>query len=72
MPRVGTPCPSGRWYDPEVLRSSGVAAIRPPVNPFLEELLVKKAFVVPTLRMETDLATLTLGFVGCSGQECNE
>lgn len=32
---------------------------------------VKKTFVVPTLRVESDLALLTLGTPLCSGQTCS-
>jgi len=32
---------------------------------------VKKTFVVPTLRMEADLASLTLGTPLCSGRTCD-
>jgi len=32
---------------------------------------VKKTFVAPTLRVESDLASLTLGTLLCSGRTCD-
>ena len=65
-----TPSSIGSLVGGRDLRSAGVAAIRPPANPFLEELLVKKTFVVPMLRQEAHLAVLTLTAVCSPYPQC--